>query len=147
MSHQNGDHGRRDVNDDSDAEEENLVDDYKEQVQYDDENEDDMDGGGGYSGTQQDIHAQMQAAVTPLEYGANLEAKFASYDNYCSLFHYILNSDGPVELELPTVRVFRLQLPFYTEILTTPSTTGLGTSLTNSSINSTASAATGNALR
>jgi len=147
MSNQNGNLGRRDLDDDSDVEEETLVNDYKEQVQYDDENEDDMDGGGGYSGTQQDIHAQMQAAVTPLEYGANLEAKFASYDNYCSLFHYILNSDGPVELELPSVRFFRLELPLHTDILTTPSTTGLGMSLMSSSINSTVSAAIDNALR
>ncbi|KAK8164858.1 translation initiation factor 3 complex subunit L [Phyllosticta citrichinensis] len=49
----------------------------------------------------QDIHAQLAAAATPLEYQATLETKFASYDNYCSLFHYILNSDGPVDLEVP----------------------------------------------
>ena len=50
-----------------------------------------------------DIHAQLQAAATPLEFQATLETKFASYDNYCNLFHYILNSDGPVDLEVPNV--------------------------------------------
>ena len=29
------------------------------------------------------------------------EDRFHSYDNYCDLFNYILNSDGPVPLELP----------------------------------------------
>ncbi|CAG8451033.1 5274_t:CDS:10 [Paraglomus occultum] len=30
-----------------------------------------------------------------------IEHRFASYENYCDLFNYILNSDGPVGLELP----------------------------------------------
>ncbi|KAJ2659294.1 hypothetical protein IW148_004307 [Coemansia sp. RSA 1199] len=30
-----------------------------------------------------------------------LEARFRSFENYCDLFNYILNSDGPLELELP----------------------------------------------
>lgn len=88
----------------SDAEEEGLVEEYREQVQYDDD--DGMDDelvGAPY--TQQDIQSQLQAAVTPLEYGAGLDVKMASYDNYVSLFHYILNSDGPVEIELPSVSV------------------------------------------
>lgn len=79
-----------------------MVNDYQEQVQYD--GLEDQEDGAGFGGAHQDIQAQLQAAVTPLEYGANLEAKFASYDNYCSLFHYILNSDGPVDLEMPSVR-------------------------------------------
>lgn len=29
------------------------------------------------------------------------EDRFQSYDNYCDLFNYLLNSDGPVPLELP----------------------------------------------
>jgi len=53
-----------------------------------------------------DIQAQLAAAATPLEYQATLETKFASYDNYCSLFHYILNSEGPVDLEVPNVRTY-----------------------------------------
>lgn len=40
-----------------------------------------------------------------LEFQATLETKFASYDNYCSLFHFILNSDGPVDLEVPNVSI------------------------------------------
>src|SRR5437762_7621943 len=51
-----------------------------------------------------DLQSRLQAAATPLEYQASLEARYASYDNYCSLFHYILNSNGPVELNLPNVR-------------------------------------------
>jgi len=50
------------------------------------------------------LQTRLQAAATPLEYQASLEARFASYDNYCSLFHFVLNSNGPVELDLPTVR-------------------------------------------
>ncbi|BFZ61243.1 hypothetical protein YB2330_002302 [Saitoella coloradoensis] len=30
-----------------------------------------------------------------------LEQRFRSYDNYCDLFNFILNSDGPVNLDLP----------------------------------------------
>lgn len=97
--------GQRLAEADSDREEDALVEDYKEQVQYDD-GLDDLDrttsfGAGG--GGPQDMQAQLAAAATPLEYQASLETKFASYDNYCNLFHYILNSEGPVELEVPTV--------------------------------------------
>lgn len=94
----------RGVADDSDAEEEALAQDYREQVQYDQDGLDDLDRStslGGGSG--QDIHAQLAAAATPLDFQATLETKFASYDNYCSLFHYILNSEGPVDLEVPSV--------------------------------------------
>lgn len=87
--------------DESDAEEEALVNDYKEQVQYDGMEE--LDRMPSIA-SNQDIHAQLQAAATPLEFQATLETKFASYDNYCNLFHYILNSDGPVDLEVPNVR-------------------------------------------
>ncbi len=89
----------------SDQEEEALVNDYKEQVNFD-EGLDELDGSGGYGGSGgqfQDMQAQLNAAATPLEYQATLETKFASYDNYCNLFHYILNSDGPVDLEPPSV--------------------------------------------
>jgi hypothetical protein len=102
--YQNADAPIRAPADESDAEEEALVEDYREQVRYDNNGMDDLDrvvslnGGGG-----QDIHAQLAAAATPLEFQATLETKFASYDNYCSLFHYILNSDGPVDLEVPSV--------------------------------------------
>jgi translation initiation factor 3 subunit L len=85
----------------SDVEEEAMVNDYREQVQYD--GMDDLDRIPSM-GSGQDIHAQLQAAATPLEFQATLETKFASYDNYCNLFHFILNSDGPVDLDIPSVR-------------------------------------------
>lgn len=53
--------------------------------------------------TQHNLQARLTAAAQPLDFSAPLEVRFASYDNYCSLFHFILNSEGPVELELPTV--------------------------------------------
>jgi translation initiation factor 3 subunit L len=84
-----------------DQEEEALVNDYKEQAGYDD-NMSDLDRVPSM-GAMPDMQAQLLAAATPLEYGATLETKFASYDNYCNLFHYILNSDGPVDVELPSV--------------------------------------------
>lgn len=85
----------------SDQEEETLVNDYKQQVSFDDGMdalEPTMSGG-----QMQDMQAQLAAAATPLEYQATLETKFASYDNYCALFHHVLNSDGPVDLEVPSV--------------------------------------------
>jgi translation initiation factor 3 subunit L len=76
----------------------------REQVNYDEGlNEIEQESSIGAGPT--DIQAQLAAAATPLEYQATLETKFASYDNYCSLFHYILNSEGPVDLEVPNVRV------------------------------------------
>ena len=81
------------------------MEDYKEQVHFDDGmSELDRTGSLGIGGPQ-DMQAQLAAAATPLEYGAALDTKFASYDNYCNLFHYILNSEGPVDLEVPTVRL------------------------------------------
>ena len=98
--------------DESDVEEEALAGDYQEQVQYDDDGPLDMNHAGsaalGVMGSGPDIQAQLAAAATPLEYQASLETKFASYDNYCSLFHFILNSDGPVDLEVPSVGPHRL---------------------------------------
>jgi translation initiation factor 3 subunit L len=90
--------------DESDAEEDALVNDYREQVRYDaDGLGDDLDRATslGTSGPHGDIKLQLQAAAEPLEFAASLETKFASYDNYCSLFHFILNSEGPVDLEIP----------------------------------------------
>jgi translation initiation factor 3 subunit L len=99
--YQNGEAARRAPDDDDDAEEETMANDYREQVQYD--GMDDLDRMPSMTNNQ-DIHAQLQAAATPLEFQATLETKFASYDNYCNLFHYILNSEGPVDLEVPNVR-------------------------------------------
>jgi hypothetical protein len=101
--YQNG--AQTQLNDESDVEEENLVNDYREQVHYDDGmSELDRTTSVGLGSQQQDLQAQLAAAATPLEYQATLETKFASYDNYCSLFHFILNSEGPVDLEVPSVR-------------------------------------------
>ena len=94
------------VEDESDREEEALVEDYKEQVHFDDgmsELDRTASFGAAGGGGAQDMQAQLAAAATPLEYGAALDTKFASYDNYCNLFHYILNSEGPVDIEMPTV--------------------------------------------
>jgi len=89
------------ADDDSDVEEEALANDYREQVQYEDGYQDDLER--VPSGNAQDMQAQLVAAAQPLEYGASLDMKIASYDSYCNLFHFILNSDGPVELEPPSV--------------------------------------------
>ncbi|KAK4189543.1 translation initiation factor 3 complex subunit L [Podospora australis] len=92
----------RALEDDSDVEEEALVADYKEQVAYG--QDDDLDGLDQASLAQQadDLQARLVQAAQPLDFQATLEAKFTSYDNYCSLFHYILNSEGPVDLEPPS---------------------------------------------
>jgi translation initiation factor 3 subunit L len=96
--------------DESDAEEEALAEDYREQIQYDEV--DDMERTASLSAGPQDIYAQLTAAATPLEFQATLDTKFASYDNYCSLFHYILNSDGPVDLDVQSVRLKQLWATF-----------------------------------
>lgn len=93
----------RTLNDDSDVEEEALANEYREQVIYDDGEDYDLDRSMSMGGAPQDLQAQLQAAATPLEYGAQLEVKIQSYDNYCNLFHYILNSEGPVDVEMPSV--------------------------------------------
>ncbi|KAI1919123.1 hypothetical protein LOZ58_002103 [Ophidiomyces ophidiicola] len=91
------------LQDESDVEEEALVNNYKEQVHFDDGmSELEHTTSLGATSQSQGIQAQLAAAATPLEFQATLETKFASYDNYCSLFHYILNSDGPVDLEVPS---------------------------------------------
>lgn len=104
MSYEERPNAHPNLGDESDVEEEALVNDYREQVNFDD-GMSDLDRTTSLGGTShtQDLQAQLTAAATPLEYQATLETKFASYDNYCSLFHYILNSDGPVELEVPSV--------------------------------------------
>jgi translation initiation factor 3 subunit L len=104
MSYEDRANARPNLNDESDVEEETMVNDYREQVNFDD-GMSELDRTTSQSGATQDLQAQLAAAATPLEYQATLETKFASYDNYCSLFHYILNSDGPVDLEVPSVGV------------------------------------------
>lgn len=92
------------MDDESDVEEEALAADYREQVQY--EGMEELEQVTSLSMAQQtdDIQSRLAAAAQPLDFSAPLEVKFASYDNYCSLFHFILNSDGPVDLEPPSVR-------------------------------------------
>lgn len=86
------------------ADEDALGHDYREQAHYDGHDGfDGLDDGDHLPamGSAHDMHAQLQAAATPLDFQATLETKFASYDSYCNLFHYILNSEGPVDLEVP----------------------------------------------
>lgn len=104
---QNGAAPVRTMDNDSDVEEEALVADYKEQVQYED-GMGDMERSTSLPLTQQsdDIQARLAQAAQPLDFSAPLEVKFQSYDAYCSLFHFILNSDGPVDLEPPSVSAY-----------------------------------------
>lgn len=95
---------RRMDDDDSDVEEEALANDYREQVGYEDGQDYDLDRTASLGSGPQDLQAQLQAAATPLEYGATIETKIQSYDSYCNLFHFILNSEGPVDIEVPSVR-------------------------------------------
>jgi translation initiation factor 3 subunit L len=101
---QNGAAPPRAIEDESDVDDDALVADYKEQIQY--EGMEELEQVNSMSMAQQtdDIQSRLAAAAQPLDFSAPLEVKFASYDNYCSLFHFILNSDGPVDLEPPSVR-------------------------------------------
>ena len=90
------------MDDDSDVEEEALANDYREQVGYEDGADYDLDRSVSMGGSTQDLQAQLIAAAQPLEYQASLDVKIQSYDSYCNLFHFILNSDGPVDIEVPS---------------------------------------------
>lgn len=98
-----GEDAQRIADDASEQDEEAMVNDYREQVTF----EDGMDGSeqGASIGGMPDMQANLIAAATPLEYQASLETKLASYDNYCNLFHFILNSNGPVDVDLPSVSI------------------------------------------
>lgn len=102
---QNGERQVRAMDDDSDVEEEALVNDYKEQVQYEDGAELEQVSSMSMAQQPDDIQSRLVAAAQPLDFSAPLEVKFQSYDAYCSLFHFILNSEGPVDLEPPSVCV------------------------------------------
>jgi translation initiation factor 3 subunit L len=122
---QNGGATMRVMDDESDVEEEALVADYKEQIQYED-GMDELEPTMSLAQQTDDIQSRLAAAAQPLDFSASLEVKFASYDNYCSLFHFILNSDGPVDLEPPSVST-----PHVTSLAKTEpfnSITGLGMS-------------------
>jgi len=102
MSYQNGMAPARALDDDSDVEEEALVADYKEQVQYSEGGLEELDPA-TLAQQADEIQSRLVQAAQPLDFQATLETKFQSYDNYCALFHYILNSEGPVDLEPPSV--------------------------------------------
>ncbi|KAF8250854.1 hypothetical protein K440DRAFT_616475 [Wilcoxina mikolae CBS 423.85] len=87
---------------DDDSDDEILATTLAEAMQEDEGDYDDVGSISGIQVTGDDLQARLAAAATPLEFQAGLPARFTSYDNYCSLFHFILNSDGPVDLELPT---------------------------------------------
>lgn len=108
----NGGAPPRPLHDESDEEEEVLVEDYKEQVLVDDGmSELDRTTSMGQAPIGDDIQSRLLAAATPLEYQASLQTKFESYDNYCSLFHFILNNEaGPVDIEVPSVSRSRCPL-------------------------------------
>jgi len=93
----------RQQNEDSDGEEEVLANEYKEQVGFDDGEDYELNRSTSMGGGPQDLQAQLQAAATPLEYQATIETKIQSYDSYCNLFHFILNSEGPVDIDVPSV--------------------------------------------
>jgi translation initiation factor 3 subunit L len=103
--YQNGAAPARAMDNDSDVEEEVMVAEYHEQqVEYEDG--EDLEQVSSLTMAQQadDIQARLVQAAQPLEFSAPLEIKFQSYDNYCSLFHFILNSDeGPLEVKPPSV--------------------------------------------
>jgi translation initiation factor 3 subunit L len=88
---------------DSDVEEDALANDYREQVGYGDGEDYGLDRSMSLGSGPQDLQAQLVAAAQPLEYQATLETKIQSYDSYCNLFHFILNSEGPVDIETPSV--------------------------------------------
>ena len=104
-TYQNGVAPSRAINDDSDVEEEALVAEYKEQVQYEDGEELSQTTSANMAQQTDDIQSRLVQAAQPLDFSAPLEVKFQSYDSYCSLFHFILNSEGPVDLEPPSVRL------------------------------------------
>lgn len=103
----------RSMEDDSDVEEEALVADYREQVQYEDGMEE-LEQVNSMTMAQQtdDIQSRLVAAAQPLDFSAPLEVKFQSYDSYCNLFHFILNSDGPVDLEPPSVSLHHIHISY-----------------------------------
>jgi translation initiation factor 3 subunit L len=107
MSYQTGMAPARAMEDDSDVEEEALVADYREQVQYSEGGMEEIDQA-TLAQQADEIQSRLVQASQPLDFQATLETKFASYDNYCALFHYILNSEGPVDLEPPTVSLLPL---------------------------------------
>ncbi|KAF2665607.1 putative eukaryotic translation initiation factor 3 subunit EifCl [Microthyrium microscopicum] len=98
---QNG--AARAVAEDSDADEDVLADDYREAVQYEQDDQNDLHRApSGGPQAIQDLSAQLAAAAAPLEFQATLETRFASYDAFCGMFHQLLNSAQPLDIEAPS---------------------------------------------
>ena len=94
------------IDDESDVEEEALVEDYREQVQYDQDGLQDLDRTmSSATGTTMDVQMQLNNASMPLDFQAPLDVKISSYYNYCDLFHYLLNTAGPNDVEPPNVSI------------------------------------------
>ena len=98
------------IDDDSDNEEEAVAYEYREAADYGDGEDYGLDRTQSMGGGPQDLRAQLEAAAQPLDRDASIDVKIQSYDSYCNLFHFILNSDGPVDIELPSVCVLRIDL-------------------------------------
>lgn len=103
-TYQNGVAPARALNNVDSDDEEALVAEYKEHVQYEDGEELSQTTSLTMAQQTDDIQSRLVQAAQPLDFSAPLEVKFQSYDSYCSLFHFILNSEGPVDLEPPSVR-------------------------------------------
>lgn len=88
---------------DSDSDDEVLASALVEALPDDGVYDDAESGAGSLQLSGDNIQQRLSAAATPLDFQAPLQNRFDSYDNYCALFHFVLNSDGPVDLELPTV--------------------------------------------
>ena len=95
------------VDDESDVEEEALVQDYREQVQFDQDGLEDLDRTMSQAGPNTDIWTQLGNAAMPLDFQATLDTKISSYYSYCDLFHYLLNTAGPLEVDPPNVSIRR----------------------------------------
>lgn len=94
----------RNHHEDDDTDDEVLASTLAEAMNNDEGDYDEGEGDVGFQVSGDDLQQRLTAAAMPLEYQAGLPARFVSYDNYCSLFHFILNSDGPVDFEMPSVR-------------------------------------------
>lgn len=59
--------------------------------------------GGGYKGrsSQLTFVSLLDTRHIYSRLQPNIDDRFSSYENYCAIFNYILNSDGPVPVELP----------------------------------------------
>ena len=96
-----GEDAQKIADDASDQDEDAMVNDYREQLEFNDGMDDSERG--TTMGSMPDMQANLVAAATPLEPQASLQTKLESYDSYCNLFHFILNSEGPVDVDIPSV--------------------------------------------